>query len=255
MIKCEDNRTCVVLTSYVVPSLGIVTANLLWFSSLPRMIKVLEESSLGTINPIPFPFMLLNSFVWVLYAILTQDHLAFFSVIFGFVISVYYCGICIFSAMSEFDRTKNIKLGRIINRMKILISFAGVVFIFSLYVFLIMPIDLETKQNICGIMALSFLAMFYASPLSVIFNVIKKKDSSGLELYFVLAALLNSALWAIYGLFMNDIYMWTPSAFGVLVSLLQLSCIRAFPRNNLDVDTNFHEENSVHERLLAVKVP
>lgn len=100
-----------------------------------------------------------------------------------------------------------------------------------------------------GIMALICLGMFYASPLSVIFTVIKNKDSTGLDLYFILAALLNSSLWAIYGLFLNDVFLYGPTIFGAFVSIIQLICIISFPKKILDENTQYSKESkNVNEK-------
>jgi ABC-type multidrug transport system permease subunit len=151
MVQCEGNQTCLTVTSYVVPSIGIITANILWFSSYPAIKKALENLRLGSLNPIPFPFMLLNSFIWVVYSVLKKDDFLYFSVIFGFLISLCFCVICIFSAMFEYHITKNDNLKITINRLKVLFFLIAIIFVMSVYIFLIMLIDNDAKQNACGI--------------------------------------------------------------------------------------------------------
>lgn len=254
MIQCNDNQTCLILTSYIAPSIGVIVGNVLWMSSYPAIRKAFVNRKLGFINPIPYPFMLLNAFVWIVYSVLKQDHFLYFANIFGLILSLYYCTICIIAAMFEHIVSKQDDLERTITRLKYLLLFIAIVFIPSVDFFLIVSIDMDTKQNICGIMGVVCLAMFYASPLSVILNVIKKKDSSCLEGNFVRAALMNSSLWFIYGLFLNDSYVYFPNVFGAFVSVIQLICIGVFPKKRNDKnDVKIIEEyeESTLEKLLS----
>jgi solute carrier family 50 protein (sugar transporter) len=247
MVDCGDNdNTCVILTTYVAPALGVLIGNILWLSSFPATMNAFSKLQLGSLNPIPFPFMLMNSFMWLVYSVLKGDHFIYFANIFGFILSLFYSFICVVSAMFEYQESSDARLTKIINKIKLLLFIVALIIVASFDILLITSIDMKTKVNICGIMAVIFLAFFYASPLSLIFGILKNKDSSGLDWYLVLASFTNGFLWFIYGLFLNEPYLYAPNGFGIIVSLIQVVCLITFPKR-IQLPNDREENASIND--------
>lgn len=150
MIECNENQTCLILTLYVAPSIGVLVGNILWLSSYPTIRKALLKNKIGSINPIPFPFMLLNALIWIVYSVIRQDHFIYFANVFGFILSLYYSVVCIIAAMFENADNAVGHLKNTISRLVSLLAIAAIIFALSIDILLIVQIDLETRKNICG---------------------------------------------------------------------------------------------------------
>jgi solute carrier family 50 protein (sugar transporter) len=62
----------------------------MWLAPLRSIQQAVEAGRLGTLNPLPWAFMLGNCCGWVTYSILKRDFFIFFANIFGLILSVYY---------------------------------------------------------------------------------------------------------------------------------------------------------------------
>ncbi|NYB52256.1 MAG: hypothetical protein HVN35_06855 [Methanobacteriaceae archaeon] len=86
--------------------------------------------------------------------------------------------------------------------------------------------------EIIGLMASIFAVVTFISPLAQIQKIreIKKSDEVSPVIYMALA--VNCSLWTIYGAGINNWYIFTPNAIGIVVSIVTLIFIYHYRRKS-----------------------
>jgi solute carrier family 50 (sugar transporter) len=204
---------------YIVPSLGCVLSNVLFLSPLPKIREIDREQKLGVHNPIPYTFMLLNCLAWVVYGVawIPDDKntaiFLFSSNIIGLGLGIYYTFVCL--PLIE-DNSLKLKIRRL---------FAGLVTMFFLVSF-VLAITIDTFDHIkfsLGLLANVFELIFFASPLSTIFQVLRTKSAESIHLPLTITSLVATLMWVLYGLSVNDWFIATPSGVTTFLTLVQLA--------------------------------
>ncbi|OAJ40697.1 hypothetical protein BDEG_24402 [Batrachochytrium dendrobatidis JEL423] len=126
--------------------------------------------------------------------------------------------------------------------LQILIGSSLLVFIGGVLGFIVLQGN-EAGRIVMGLVCVVILAVFYCSPLSDFYNVIKKKDASSIDVYLAAASLVNGSLWTVYGLGSwnayisaadpleyQDTFIWSPNLLGVVLSLVQFVLLAIFAR-------------------------
>jgi len=78
-----------IVLEYVCPALGMITANIMFFSPVQAVRKAERDGRLGNLNPTPWAFMLGNCCGWVTYSFLINNLFVFFGNAPGFCLSVW----------------------------------------------------------------------------------------------------------------------------------------------------------------------
>lgn len=99
----------------------------------------------------------------------------------------------------------------------VLIGFCSTVTI-SAFVFQ----DHHHRKEFVGSIGLVIAVAMYASPLSVVKQVIVTKSVEFMPFYLSFFSFLSSLLWLAYGLLGHDIFIAAPNLMGILLSTLQL---------------------------------
>jgi len=74
--------------------------------------------------------------------------------------------------------------------------------------------------------------LYYVSPLSVLLDIVRKRDASGLHMPMIGLNILATSLWSAYGLFyMEDVNVYVPNILALTFSLSQLAIKFYFPSN------------------------
>ena len=73
------------------------------------------------------------------------------------------------------------------------------------------------------------LLVYYAAPLSTMFRVIKRRDSSSLHLPMGIMNLINGSLWVAYGIAIDDMFVAVPNGIGAGFAVVILLLIWIFP--------------------------
>ncbi|KAL9182092.1 hypothetical protein ACHAXT_012435 [Thalassiosira profunda] len=83
-----------IVLQYVMPALGMVTANLMFSAPLKDARRAASRGTLGSLNPTPWAFMTGNCLGWVTYSYLIQNQFVFWANAPGLIISVWLnlCG-------------------------------------------------------------------------------------------------------------------------------------------------------------------
>lgn len=84
------------------------------------------------------------------------------------------------------------------------------------------PMDSKHREFIIGIAVNINMSFFYGSPLSIIFKVIKTKDSSWIHRQTMIMNTLCALFFLIFGIGQMDYFLIVPNGIGVLLGAVQL---------------------------------
>lgn len=91
----------------------------------------------------------------------------------------------------------------------------------------------STNKLIVGVTVNLNLVAFYASPLFVIWTVLKNRNSSSIHRPTMVADLSNATFWALYGLGILDPIIIVPNGIGVGFGVVQIALCLVFPRTKV----------------------
>jgi len=183
---------------------------------------------------------------WLFYGCIIQDTYLMFSVSFGLPINLFATASAlrilgskkVSSRVSEEDFIVNGQAPIDFSKQIELILIGGVcMWIFVAFIAgSILPAAYDNptsmQYNLVGNVCMITSILYYVSPLSVLLDIVRKKDASGLHLPMILLNLLATTLWSSYGLFsMNDVNVYVPNMLAMALSISQL-CIKGYYPSN-----------------------
>eukprot|EP00751_Fragilariopsis_kerguelensis_P036795 CAMPEP_0170955734 /NCGR_PEP_ID=MMETSP0735-20130129/33404_1 /TAXON_ID=186038 /ORGANISM="Fragilariopsis kerguelensis, Strain L26-C5" /LENGTH=385 /DNA_ID=CAMNT_0011367759 /DNA_START=212 /DNA_END=1370 /DNA_ORIENTATION=- len=89
--------------------------------------------------------------------------------------------------------------------------------------------SMDIVDEVLGMYASLLFILLCGSPLSTIQHVVATKNSSSILGRFTLAQCLNTTLWSVYGLAVNDRFVYGPNIIGLGLGLIQLALKIIFP--------------------------
>eukprot|EP01102_Stenamoeba_stenopodia_P007815 TRINITY_DN2207_c0_g1_i2.p1 TRINITY_DN2207_c0_g1~~TRINITY_DN2207_c0_g1_i2.p1 ORF type:complete len:274 (+),score=31.49 TRINITY_DN2207_c0_g1_i2:102-824(+) len=218
------SEVCTILTKYVAPGCGVFTSTLIYAAPYNDVRKIDPTQGLGTLNPIPYAFIVANTLSWLLYGFLIRDYFIVGSNLAGLPLGIIYCLLCF--AARPLRSARNIMLA-------IIGIGTPAVFLGDAFAFIMVnPTDPTTAKTISGWICIVVLCFFYTSPLATFYKVITTRDASSFSVSLSSACIVNTSLWTVYGLFTNDPYVWVPNAIGLVVSIIQIFFIFLFRKTS-----------------------
>jgi len=205
----------------LVPVLGTFTAWFLLGNQLPYIYRAHSSQSLGSMNVVPLALTLANSTAWALYGALAPfptNVYAFVANFPGILFSILYVSVAM-------------RLGSVSQSRQVL----GILLLFTL-IFVPMAyfcaqfLDIEDARAVVGIATNLVLVLYYGSPLSSMWTVIKTKSSESIHAPMMVTSAANASLWTAYGVAVNDFYLVVPNGLGVVLSCAQFILWMIFPR-------------------------
>jgi len=89
--------------------------------------------------------------------------------------------------------------------------------------------DQNTKQTIVGMFVNANLMLFFGSPLTTIFTVIKTKNSCSIHRKTMIMNTAMGTFWYIYGLAIADAFIYIPNGIGVILGIVQANLCFRYP--------------------------
>ncbi len=102
-----------------------------------------------------------------------------------------------------------------------------------------LPISVDRKKFLVGLVTNVNSVIFYGAPLSTIFTVFKTRNSASIHRRTLLFAIMNSFFWSAYGIAIKDIWISIPNGTGLVLSLLQLPLCLIFQQKSLIPNNSF----------------
>jgi solute carrier family 50 (sugar transporter) len=150
-----------------------------------------------------------------------KDYYMFFANFSGLVLGIFYAvtSMCVMFFESKGSRSRDFMILE-----TSLVGGSLVYGIVALFVGLVIPSDHKQYGRILVAVCANLCSVcYYGSPLTSIYEVVSKKDSSSLYPPMLLANAVNSSMWFIYGVFaLNDPFVYGPNGIGASLAYGQL---------------------------------
>ncbi|KYQ90406.1 hypothetical protein DLAC_09025 [Tieghemostelium lacteum] len=202
----------------------------LYFGPYSTIKQIIQKKSVGSVAGLQFIMTSLSCFLWVCYAVLTSNKTMFLVNNIGFILSSYYAYIYwLYSHESKFKF-------QVIGGFLIGVSILGFSFSSS---------DHQVRVDNLGILSCVICVLMFASPLEKLSSVIRLKNSDGMLKQVAIGSLLCGLSWTVFGLLIDDVYVYGPNILASILSFIQVSLILVYPPPNLPM----HGSSSIVDQV------
>ncbi|KAJ9469336.1 Sugar transporter SWEET1 [Diplonema papillatum] len=192
-----------------------VLAQFLFLSPLMTMKEIKEKKTTGDMPLLPYTMMTANGFLWCTYGFLTGDFTIMAANVSALVMGGYY--------VKTFMNYKqpNASVGPAFAA-----AGAAVAVTAGLASGMLVP-EAEIIDRV-GQTGVAVVIMMFGGPLASIKKVIAEKNTASLPLPMAVATTANCLAWTMYGLIIQDFYIYFPNAVGLASGLAQLALFARF---------------------------
>nr|GLL43962.1 bidirectional sugar transporter N3-like [Ipomoea trifida]GMD74046.1 bidirectional sugar transporter N3-like [Ipomoea batatas] len=191
--------------------LGNIISITVFLVPTSTFIRIYKEKSTMGFHSLPYVIALLSSLLWMYYAFLVKNANLLFTInSVGIVTETIYITIFLIYASKK---ARNHAL------MELVISMGGfaATFLVSWFIF-----SGEVRISVVGWICVAFALGVFASPLSVVVQVIRTKSVEFLPFYLSFFLALNAIMWGGYGTILKDLRIALPNVLGFLLALVQI---------------------------------
>ncbi|KJE92072.1 hypothetical protein CAOG_08666 [Capsaspora owczarzaki ATCC 30864] len=206
-----------VFFSTLLPILCIIITVILQLSSLPGILAIQRAKSLGGFSPLVYPFLLANCIGWTVYGIMINDMAVFSPNAFGCLMTSYYLLVCIELAS---ERTAMI--------MRRCAFGLTIYMLVAFYVTSFHVPSQDDKQLVIGLVTNIVLFCFFAAPLMSMRQILQTKRANSISVPLNCTTLITCAVWVVYGIDRDDVFIYVPNGVGFLLNFTQLVLVIVF---------------------------
>jgi solute carrier family 50 protein (sugar transporter) len=249
------------LLEYICPIAGGLTATVMFAAPLPDAYRAVRyQGHLGSLNPLPWAFMLGNCYGWVLYGVIRRNFFVYCANIPGLLFAIwlnlqavklqyknYPCQKYSPVSQAEIEKPlpqmeegdivtpvitkKGAPLPPLPMTQDIWILFMVVVWLLltSVLGFQQGTLSPDSQQLLIGSTVNLNLVVFYAAPLSTIYTVIRTQSSASIHVPTMLTNTANGVFWFAYGLAVQDWFIAVPNGLGAALGAIQMVLRVLFP--------------------------
>ena len=92
--------------------------------------------------------------------------------------------------------------------------------------------DMSTVQLRIGLLCCSLAVAYCSAPLASVGQVVATGSTQSLPFYLILATVLVTGQWTLYGVIIKDNFVLVPNLLGCLVATFQLSLFSVYPTSS-----------------------
>jgi solute carrier family 50 protein (sugar transporter) len=215
-----------VLFGTVLPSIGNVINIVLFMSSLSTMQNIKLTNSVESVNCVPFLMQGAQCLLWLFYGILISNYQIALPNVLGAALGFYYTATFLSYSTDVYSKSK-------FSTVLAIVVFGPLAF-YTACVFAFNEPQANLRNFVFGVVSNIVTIMWYYSPLSTIRSVISQKDASSISWSLSLCMLTSSTIWVIYGLYLQNYFVYTPNSLGVIFTSAQI-CLKAIYRSKKGV--------------------
>ncbi|RLN49756.1 hypothetical protein BBJ29_002735 [Phytophthora kernoviae] len=209
-----------------------ITTVVLLFSPSPDYRRIHTEKNTGEVRILPVLMLGINCFMWSVYGFLRGTIFPVMS------LNAFGAFTCFVFSMVFYRWSSD----RAALRKMAVATVAWVVLMIAFVVLCrtnVLSTSSNLQEKIIGYLAVAFNICLYAAPLQTMTLVLRTKSAASLPVMMCSVNLVNGSLWVLYGILANDMFVLTPNALGVALSVIQVAlCIKYRPTGPaLNVDT------------------
>ena len=204
---------------------GLVCAVGLFLAPIPTFVDICRSKSVKSYSGFPYIVSLLQCMVWVVYCLpfvtpgRTEPLITNGS---GAILEGIYCFIFIWHSNTLGGRRAKV-MKHLLSAVTVFTLFVALVFIVTPHVTFkpLVPGDSEIT-DILGVICVALNIAMYASPLSVMVQVVQTKSVRFMPMPLTVGTLLCSTSWAAYATWVGDVFIAIPNFCGVVLGLCQM---------------------------------
>ncbi|KAM9973912.1 hypothetical protein ACTFIW_007574 [Dictyostelium discoideum] len=182
------------------------------FSPIKKFLEIDKNRDVGNNNIYPIIALCGNSLCWVVYGAVSKQMSILPVNVIGLFITSYFIFIFI-SATSDLNKRRFLSA--------IYYGYLGGLTIYHLLIVLYVE-SIDTQNSIFGITSNVAVLIFYGSPVLSLYGVIKSRDRSSINLPLALVSCFAGLTWTLYGIVINNKFIFVPNAAGALLSAISL---------------------------------
>lgn len=225
--------------------LGNIVAFFVYLSPLPTFIKIYKKKSTQDFAAIPYSVALFSSMLTMYYGLNKHEHGIYLITInsFGILVESIYLGFYFFYASRKI-RIHTTKLIVLFN----LVLLGAIILFTSLFTSGLL------REKVVGWFCAVFAVCVFASPLSVMRQVIKTKSVESLPAGLCLFLTLSALIWFIYGFISHDFFIAVPNVLGLALGFVQMTLYLIYRGNSSNKTVIVPKEDSVIHTDLQLHV-
>lgn len=182
----------------------------------------IRKKSTGETSAVPFVSGFLSCSLWLKYGLLSEEHTIIFVNTIGSALFLSYVIVYFTFSVNK----------RIVVRQFLIVS----CFILGCTVYTKYEQDAEEALRVIGLICCCVGVLFFASPLSVLAQVIRTKNTESLPFPIIIASFFVSLQWFLYGMLIEDSFIQVPNLLGCILSSIQLLLYVIYPNRKLISD-------------------
>jgi len=189
-------------------------------SAYPAIRKINAAGDTGEVDALPFLSILLNTCQWCFYGVfawritkISGFLIALYSNIFGVMAAAFY----VFSFHRNCHNPKS--------REVLMRYYRNLLITFGIHVTSLIVLSLGNALIFTGFMAALSGAVCYLSQLSTLPTVIRTNSTASMNPAFSVGSFFSALVWLLCGVMVNDWWIITPNAIGLISSTVALTVI------------------------------
>ncbi|XP_057789201.1 bidirectional sugar transporter SWEET17-like isoform X2 [Salvia miltiorrhiza] len=197
--------------SFLLGILGNISAFLILLSPIGTFARIVKKRSTEDFSSFPYICMVLNASLWTYYGIIKPDALLTTVNGSGVVISTVYLSLyLVFAPPKARVRTAAVAAVMDVGIVAAAIWVSG------------WELEGESSISFTGFLCACFNLLRYASPLSIMKEVVMTKSVEYMPLLLSICLCANGLIWAIYAMLVRDIFLLVPHSMGFVLGASQL---------------------------------
>jgi len=228
--------SALVMLLFGVKIAAVMTAIGMNLSPLDDIAQFRREGHTGEKHPLPYMMIAVNCLTWCFYAVLKGDYFPMLMTngigaaagmfhISAFVYFQTYNTETAKSGATPQSAKKEGEGSKYDGRPYLAVVFLSI----FLWASIIVSHDEKEAASILGTCGILVVCGLFGSPLIVMADVIKSKNSRALSRPLSFLSFLCALSWTTYGFLAQDIFIWGPNSVGLMLATAQLSLILIYP--------------------------
>jgi len=204
-----------VVAGDVLPWIATVFSAVLFFTPLQLIASIRRTKHTGPVNYLPFVMMYFQSLMWVIYGFFISNVKIVPVNVLGTTIGLY--STLVFYGNSRDDAVRlRIEIGMTAT------SLFAVIMATSLF---FSSLSNDSASFVFGLITNVICMLFYTSPLSTLYTIVRIRDASSLSLPMSVMIVLNGTAWFFYGWYVQNKFIWIPNGVATILGLIQLTIL------------------------------
>ncbi|CAH9132086.1 unnamed protein product [Cuscuta epithymum] len=198
---------------FVFGVLGNIVSIFLYISPLPMFVRICKVKSTMGYQVVPYVVALFSAMLWMYYAFLKKKNAFLLISInsFGCLIETIYISIFLAYASKEIKR----------QAIKLVVLLIGgmytVIFVTTMFTF-----SGRLRTNVVGWICVAVSVCVFASPLTIMFQVVRTKSVEFMPFSLSLFLTLTAIVWFGYGMLLEDLCIALPNVVGFILGMVQM---------------------------------